>query len=146
MIDKSKYQRETIWLGNQLVHYCPLRGRTRSLSDCSPVTSFFLSLVLLLGAKPWDVSCDKYEECFVRSDINQQWQEVSVQFEIFCQQYFTEGEGWRLKRPGWGGVAQTPYVSPCEEMDMVTRAIINQLKDFQPLVPSQKLPFTWLAM
>ena len=43
------------------------------------------------------------------------------------------------------GGAQTPYVSPCEEMDMVRRAIINQLKDCQPLLPSQKLPFTWLA-
>ena len=44
-------------------------------------------------------------------------------------------------------LVQTPYVSPCEEMDTVTRAIINQLKDCQPLVPvpSQKLPFTWLA-
>ena len=42
-------------------------------------------------------------------------------------------------------LVQTPYVSPCEEMDTVTRAIINQLKDYQPLLPSQKLPFTWLA-
>ena len=42
-------------------------------------------------------------------------------------------------------LVQTPYVSPCEEMDTVTRAIINQLKDYQPLLPSRKLPFIWSA-
>ena len=77
--------------------------------------------------------------------------EKFADFEMFCQQYFTEDEGWRLKWPGYGGkgggrLAQTPYVSPlCEEMDMVTRVIINQLKDYQPLLPSRKLPFIWSA-